>query len=112
MVQLTREQRAFITKTCYETESVNVVAILPKLFREIFIKLRQAGTPITIGVSQLLWAHITTFPAGGNRSARRGPTTFGRAKTYSFHMRTEFESHSGMNSIKEFIFFGSVIPGP
>ena len=27
MVQLTREQRTFITKTFYETESVNVVAI-------------------------------------------------------------------------------------
>ncbi len=31
--------------------------------------------------------HPVNFPVGGNRSARRKPTTFGRVLTDSFHMR-------------------------
>ncbi len=31
-------------------------------------------------------AHPVNFPVGGNRSARRKPTTFGRVLTDSFHM--------------------------
>ena len=30
--------------------------------------------------------HPVNFPVGGNRSARRKPTTFGRVLTDSFHM--------------------------
>ena len=42
MVQLTREQRTLITKTFHETESVNVVAILPKLF----IGIKECTNPL------------------------------------------------------------------
>ena len=31
--------------------------------------------------------HPVNFPVGGNRSARRKPTTFGRVLTDSFHMK-------------------------
>ncbi len=31
--------------------------------------------------------HPVNFPVGGNRSARRKPTTFGRALTNSFHTK-------------------------
>jgi hypothetical protein len=35
---------------------------------------------------------LSTFPVGGNRSARRKPTTFGRALTDSFDMSVMSES--------------------
>ena len=42
MVQLTKEQRTFITKKFYETESVNVVAIFTKLF----IGIKECTNPL------------------------------------------------------------------
>ena len=38
-------------------------------------------------ITYFILTHPPTFPVGGNRSARRKPTTFGRALAYSFHMR-------------------------
>ena len=36
--------------------------------------------------------HPVNFPVGGNRSARRKPTTFGRVLTDSFHMSKALRS--------------------
>ena len=47
MVQLTREQRTFITKTLYETESVNVVAILLQSFTTLVIGIEECTNPLT-----------------------------------------------------------------
>ena len=37
-------------------------------------------------LSVFILTHPVNFPVGGNRSARRKPTTFGRVLTDSFHM--------------------------
>ncbi len=45
--------------------------------------------------------HPVNFPVGGNRSARRKPTTFGRALTNSFHMNEALGSSNIENVLTE-----------
>ena len=49
--------------------------------------------------------HPVNFPVGGNRSARRKPTTFGRVLTDSFHMSGALASSSIEN-----VFIGNRTP--
>ncbi len=44
-------------------------------------------------LSVFILTHPSTFPVGGNRSALRKPTTFGKALTDSFHMQQENRTH-------------------
>ena len=43
-------------------------------------------------LSVFVLTHPVNFPVGGNRSARRKPTTFGRVLTDSFHMSKALDS--------------------
>ncbi len=45
--------------------------------------------------------HPVNFPVGGNRSARRKPTTFGRVLTDSFHMSGALSSSDIKNVLTE-----------
>ena len=63
-----------------------------------FIQLRQKARVTTTASANycgLIFTSFTlsTFPVGENLSTHREPTTFGKAFTYSFHIRTVLKSH-------------------